>query len=265
MEYQACLEQMRRVRPRVHCLTNAVTMTDVANVLLSAGGSAIMGQHPEEAAEITAVCQATLLNIGTPSEQKFAACAEAGAQANRLGHPVVLDPVGVGVSQFRQKQLRRLLHNVPVSCIRCNPAEAYTLLDFRVAQSGVESGVAIDDVQRRALAVKLAQTYHCTVLLSGKIDTISDGRRTAQIGGGDDRTRRITGAGCMLSALCALMLGAGLDSWDAVYAASRLWKTSAYLAGCKTDENGGGMGSFHQYLMDAVDQVRGDEKKGWNE
>jgi hydroxyethylthiazole kinase len=254
---------MRTRHPRVHCLTNAVTMTDVANVLLAAGGSAIMGQHPDEAAEITAVCQATLLNIGTPDETKFAAFAAAGREANRLGHPVVLDPVGVGVSRFRREQTKELLQKISISILRCNPAEAYTLLGFRVPQSGVESGVTVTDEQQRQLAEELAQAYHCAVLLSGKIDTISDGSHTVAFGGGDARIARVTGGGCMLSALCALFSGAGLDSMEAACAASRFWKTSAWRAGADIERCQGGMGQFHLALFDAVDQLRGREEEGW--
>ena len=47
---------------KVHCLTNPVTMQSVANVLLAAGGSAVMAQDEQEVEEITAICQATLLN-----------------------------------------------------------------------------------------------------------------------------------------------------------------------------------------------------------
>ena len=51
---------------KIHCLTNPVTMQDVANILLAAGGSPIMGQDPEEAEEIARLCQAVLLNTGEP-------------------------------------------------------------------------------------------------------------------------------------------------------------------------------------------------------
>ena len=261
--YFDCIRRMRASQPRVHCLTNSVTMTDVANVLLAAGGSAIMGSHPAEAAEITAICQATLLNLGTPDESKFAACTAAGREANRLHHPVVLDPVGVGVSAFRREQTERLLHEISVDVIRCNPAETYTLLGFRVTQSGVESGVEITDEKRKQLASRLAQTYRCAVLLSGRIDTISDGEQTVQYGGGDDRIARITGGGCMLSALCALFCGAGLDGFSSACAASRLWKASAWRAGRETDRRQAGMGQFHTALFDAVDLLRGGEEEGW--
>ena len=54
---------------KVHCLTNPVTMQSVANVLLAAGGSAVMAQDEQEVEEITAICQATLLNTGVPKER----------------------------------------------------------------------------------------------------------------------------------------------------------------------------------------------------
>lgn len=40
---------------KVHCLTNPVTMQSVANVLLAAGGSAVMAQDEQEVEEITAI------------------------------------------------------------------------------------------------------------------------------------------------------------------------------------------------------------------
>ena len=42
--------------PKIHCLTNPVTMQDVANLLLAAGGSAVMGQDKQEVEEITSFC-----------------------------------------------------------------------------------------------------------------------------------------------------------------------------------------------------------------
>ena len=98
--------------PKIHCLTNPVTMQDVANILLAAGGSAVMGQDTQEVCEITSFCQGTLLNTGVPDTAKIQACILAGQQANALGHPVVLDPVGAGASTFRKKELKKLLGTV---------------------------------------------------------------------------------------------------------------------------------------------------------
>ena len=66
----------------VHMITNYVTVKDVVNIVLAAGGSAICADAPEEAADITAVSDALLINIGTPSVKGLAAMLIAGKKAN---------------------------------------------------------------------------------------------------------------------------------------------------------------------------------------
>lgn len=63
-----------------------------------------MAQDEQEVEEITAICQATLLNTGVPDERKIRSCILAGKCANRLGHPVVLDPVGAGASKSGERR-----------------------------------------------------------------------------------------------------------------------------------------------------------------
>ncbi|MDO5423974.1 MAG: hydroxyethylthiazole kinase [Eubacteriales bacterium] len=241
---------------KVHCLTNPVTMQEVVNVLLAAGGSAIMAQDPAEVEEITAFCDATLLNTGVPDAEKFRSCILAGKRADALGHPVILDPVGVGASAFRKQELQKLLSEVPVSLIRCNQEEACTLLHMRMGHpGGVESAVRFGQGRQTEIAEKLAKTYDCTVLVSGETDVVSDGRWSVQICGGDARIARITGSGCMLSALCALLCGAGLPAWEAACRAAKIWKKSAERAGIRTEESHGGIGSFRIFLFDEVDRL----------
>ena len=55
MERNEILAAILRKQPKIHCLTNPVTMNDVANILLAAGGSAVMAQDEQEAAEITSL------------------------------------------------------------------------------------------------------------------------------------------------------------------------------------------------------------------
>ncbi len=255
-------ERLRRAAPKIHCLTNPVSMQDMANLLLAAGGSAIMAQDPEEVQEITSFCQATLLNTGVPDREKFLACTAAGMQANKLGHPVVLDPVGVGASRFRRKHMELLLNKVHPSIIRCNQEEAYTLLHMQTGVSGgVESAVSVGQREQEVTAEKLAGMYQCTAFISGEIDVISDGERLCVLSGGDRRMARLTGSGCMLSALCALFCGAGLSSYEAACAAGSIWKESSRIAGERTEKIQGGMGSFHRHLFDALDRLCNESKE----
>lgn len=248
------VQQLQKAAPKVHCLTNPVSMRDVANVLLAAGGSAIMGEDQLEVQELTAFCQATLLNTGVPNEEKLCACMIAGIKANELEHPIVLDPVGVGASQFRSRTMKVMLDKVEPSIIRCNQEEACALLNMeRTSLGGVESSIVLGEDMQLKLAKMLAQTYSCTALISGEADAVSDGERSALVTGGDARITRITGSGCMLSALCALFSGTGLAPYEAACAAGSIWKDSAYLAGVRTDQKQEGIGSFYIYLLDALD------------
>ncbi|MCD8098717.1 MAG: hydroxyethylthiazole kinase [Lachnospiraceae bacterium] len=243
-------------RPAVHCLTNPVTTQDTANILLAAGGSAIMAQEPAEAAEITAICQATLLNTGVPDREKFEACILAGKRAMELGHPIVLDPVGAGASNFRREELAKLLSQLQVSIIRCNQEEARVLLGLRnITSGGVESSVVLPAAEQETLARNLAQAYRCVTLVSGNTDAISDGEHVVLLTEGDSRISRLTGGGCMLSALCALLCAEGLPAFDAAQTAGLLWRESAAEAGRRTDREQGGMGTFHQYLFDAAEKA----------
>lgn len=262
------MNQWKNLNPKIHCLTNPAAMQDTANVLLAAGGSAIMAQDPEEVKEITAFCQAALLNTGVPDKRKFEACILTGKTANALGRPVVLDPVGAGASRFRRSWIKKLLEQVNVSIIRCNQEEACNLLQdlaadewltqkglLQIDKGGVESAVSLTETELRELVCRLGKACRCTVLISGKIDAVSDGICTEIITGGDERIRRVTGSGCMLSALCALFCGYGWEAAEAAEKASRIWKESAHRAGNKTDCARGGIGSFHGYLLDAVEAL----------
>lgn len=282
MQESEIKRQVRETEPKVHCITNYVTMQDVANIVLAAGGSAIMAQDKAETAEITEICQATLLNTGTPDKDKIQACICAGSRANELGHPVILDPAGAGASAFRRNLLRELLSCVKISVIRCNQEEAKTLLDLkrdglpenenpligrnpallaeRPVSGGVESVLCLTEEEAVRLAGAAAQACQCVVLISGEKDIVSDGRNHVILTGGDARIRRITGGGCMLSALCALFCGAAYSAnadlrlFDAVCAAGKVWKECTEAAGKKCEEQGGGIGTFHMLLFDMLEQ-----------
>lgn len=259
MEKREILAALHRKQPKIHCLTNPVTMNDVANILLAAGGSAVMAQDEQEATEITTFCQGTLLNTGVPDDAKIRACILAGKRANQLGHPVVLDPVGVGSSSFRQRELRKLLEQVHPSVIRCNQEEAAVLCSFHSEQEshfshgGVESSLHIDAQDLAQLAQTAARLYNCTFFITGKTDVVSDGTQTVFLGGGNPRLCRITGGGCMLSALCALFCCSGASAFEAASTAGQLWKEISEEAGKRTDQNGGGIGQFHMFLMDITE------------
>lgn len=243
---------LRQRGPMVHAVSNLVTANDCANLLLAVGARPIMAQAPQEAAEITAACAATVLNLGTPEDAKFRACALAGREANRLGHPLILDPVGVGASRYRLEETHKLLEQIHPTLLRANPAEAAALLGWTAPERGVDSLQAHPSPD---LAQALAQRLGCTVLLTGAEDLVSDGEQSFILSGGSRRLRQITGAGCMLSVLCGA-LSTVADPLTAAVNASWGWKCCAAGAEAQIGPEGG-LGQLHTALLDQAGRLDG--------
>lgn len=242
------LDQFRAKAPLIHCISNLVTIQDCANILLAAGGRPIMAQEPQEVEEISAHCQATVLNTGTPSDQKFLACQLAGQAANRVHHPVILDPVGVGASSYRLVRTSCLLETVSPTVIRGNLGEVQALLKMSSVETGVDCISEGDLEQRKGCALRLARALDCVVFLSGATDVVTDGQRMALITGGDSRMRQVTGAGCMLSVLLGGFTAVSSDSFAAALCAGGFWKGCAAFAA----RSGPGAGAFHAGLFDGA-------------
>ena len=195
------LDEVRRRRPLIHCVSNIVTANDCANLALAVGASPMMAQAPEEMEAISAVSDVTVLNTGTPDAEKFRACRICAASAR---HPVVLDPVGVGASPWRLGQVRALLDLFTPSILRVNLGEARALLGTDGQEQGVDSPLSASREARRDTAMDLARRRGTAVLLSGPEDLITDGARVWCVTGGSGRMSLVTGTGCMLSVLCGV-------------------------------------------------------------
>lgn len=195
------LRRNRSVSPMVHCITNAVSANDCANLLLASGASPIMAETPEEVEEIVALCSGLVLNLGMPNPRKVDAMLKAGSAANRMNRPVVLDPVGVGSSSFRNDAARRILEGVQVCVIRGNVSEIEALADGSAGHRGVDDDGHISAEDAAAAARRLANRTGAVVVMTGRADIVTDGRTGYRVLNGCPMMRLVTGAGCQLSAL----------------------------------------------------------------
>ena len=243
----AQLEEVRRRRPLIHCVSNLVTANDCANLALAVGASPMMAQAPEEMESISSLSDATVLNTGTPDAEKFRACRICAASAH---HPVVLDPVGVGSSPWRLEQVLALLEVSTPAILRVNLGEAQALLGDNGREQGVDSPLAASRAERRDTAAALARRYQTAVLLSGAEDLITDGERGWRVTGGSGGMSRITGTGCMLSVLCGVFAAVEPDAALAAALASAFWKICGGRA--EVLAAGRGSGSFRAALLDAA-------------
>ena len=66
-----CNESVRSQVPLVHCITNYVTVNDVANALLACGGSPIMADDIGEVADSTSISNALVLGGLSSAQQQI--------------------------------------------------------------------------------------------------------------------------------------------------------------------------------------------------
>ena len=76
--FEKILKNVHEKTPLVHCITNYVTVNDVANAILACGASPIMADDLKEVEEITSICNATYINIGTLNERTVESMIKAG-------------------------------------------------------------------------------------------------------------------------------------------------------------------------------------------
>ena len=255
MDFGKAFAAVRRETPLVQCITNFVTVNDCANMILAAGGSPTMAEHPLEAHEAVRKARALVCNMG--AIDKAEAMLRAGREANRLGTPVILDPVGAGGTQLRRDTVKRLLEEVHFSVIRGNASEIRYLAGQQTTGSGVDVSVP-DEITEENLseamkmASELAKRLDAVIAISGKIDVISDGKRTCVLRNGCATMARITGSGCMLTALIGAFCGANEDRFLAACSAMAAMGVSGEIAEEKRLLHGTGNATFRNDLIDAV-------------
>lgn len=266
MDFGKTFAAVRRETPLVQCITNFVTVNDCANIILAAGGSPTMASHPLEVQEAVRKAQALVCNMG--AIDKVEAMVLAGQEANRLEKPVVLDPVGAGGTQLRRDAVNRLLEEVHFSVIRGNASEIRYLAGQQTTGSGVDVSVP-DEITEENLrevikmASELAKRLNTVIAISGKLDVISDGKRTCVLRNGCATMARITGSGCMLTALMGAFCGANEDRFLAACAAMAAMGISGEIAEEKRLLLGTGNATFRNDLIDAVFNLTEEQlKKG---
>lgn len=232
------ITKIRENKPLIHNITNIVVANFTANGLLALGAKPVMASAPEEVAEMTKAANALVLNLGTLNREHFKSMLISGKTANEKRIPVVLDPVGVGATRFRTESAQQLLREVKVNFIRGNAAEIANLVGEKWEIRGVEAGRTNGNITN--LAILAAQKLQATVIVTGKEDTITDGQTTYLVRNGHPLLTKVTGTGCLLSAVIGAFAAEESDPLMATVFALTTYGIAAEIAAAKTAELGPG-------------------------
>ena len=257
------LEKVRTSSPLIHNITNYVTVNDVANALLACGGSPIMADEPEDAEEITCICNGLNINIGTLNARTIDAMFRAGHKAQELGHVLLLDPVGAGASTIRTRTASNLLQALKFDVIRGNASEIKTLVKGSGTTHGVDADKA-DSVSDDNLAFMVkfvkdfARSSGAIVALTGAIDLVADSERCFAIRNGRPEMGRITGTGCMLSGIMTAFIAANPEHKLEASAAAVCMMGLAGEIGYSRLQEGEGNSTYRNRIIDAIYNMTGE-------
>ena len=238
------LKNVRDFHPLIHNITNYVTVNDVANILLACGASPIMADEPEEAEEITSICNGLNINIGTLNSRTIPAMLAAGKKAEELGHVLLLDPVGAGASRLRTDTALNLINNIQFDVIRDADAK--------------------DEIQKDNLeqAISFIQTFAketgSIIAVTGAIDIVANKDTAYVIQNGRAEMGKITGTGCQLSGLITAFLAANQQhSLEAAATAVTVMGIAGEI-GWSYMQTGDGNSTYRNRIIDAVYHMDGD-------
>ena len=155
-----------------------------------------------------------------------------------------------------------MMERIRFTVIRGNISEVKTL----VLGSGSTKGVDADEKDQLnasnrdsviRFAREFAEEHETVVAITGPTDVISDGRRVCLIHNGHPMMSRITGTGCMLSAMTTAYLAANpYDPFEAVCAAVCAMGLAGELAHRRLGPQDGNA-SYRNYIIDAIYHMSG--------
>lgn len=249
---------IRDCTPLILNITNYVAMNFTAGALLAAGASPLMSLWPEEMEDLTARCDALVVNIGCVDAQQSDAMRTAVRAAKSFGKPWVLDPAGVGASKARGRLCNELIGLNAPAIIRGNASEICCLALGRQSGRGVDSTLESDEALESAK--EFASRTGTVISMSGKIDYITDGIRTETVHNGHALMPRVTAMGCTSSALTGAFAAVDKDMvCSATNAAALMGRCGEIAAGVcrnslegKSPEDFIGTGSFATAFIDAL-------------
>lgn len=297
-------------QPLIHLITSPIAINDCANAILAVGGRPICAEHPEEVQGITEISRALGVSLANITDARLRSIKISGETARHVGIPSVIDVVGVSCSRLRMDAAASFIKQARPTVIKGNASEITALAEEllgkamperEAAETGKDhadaraAGVDVADIDRvragdevtinRMLKIssQLSKLTGSTVLVSGEVDIVSDGKVGALLENGVPELGRVTGTGCLLNALVDTYLSETCDGFTAAMLAAATLGIAGELAyaqcagrladektavkyGCDTVGNKQssriGLGSFHICLIDALSYMTDDDIKG---
>ncbi|KTG27701.1 hydroxyethylthiazole kinase [Haloferax profundi] len=249
---ESALSAVSETTPLVNSVTNEVTVNDVANITLHWGGLPVMSDDEREVADMVAIADGCLLNMGTVSATGEETMLTAGEAANDTGVPLVVDPVGVGATPTRTRVADRLVTDLDVDVLNGNYGEISAIAGDDAEVRGVESVGEYGDIA--VSSIVCARKTGAVVVASGETDIVATDEEAFEVHTGHPMMGNVVGTGCMQGVTLAVFAAAMDDPLQAALSATAAYGLAGELAA------DGSFGAYHgpaSYKIAFLDAVAG--------
>ena len=154
------------------------------------------------------------------------------------------------------KWLQRFFDSVHVDIIKGNYSEIAKLAGENAQTKGVEATSISANPMK--IAKEFANSTSSVVVMTGKEDIISDGKKTYIVRNGHEQMGTIVGTGCMAASVIGLFASVNPDYCDASKDALSYFGVAGELAAAKSN----GPGSFKVNLYDEVFNLSDEKAEG---
>ena len=264
MKLYKALENVRNKNPLIQNITNYVSSNDCANILLACGASPVMTNDIDDSIDIASISDGLVLNIGTLNKQIVNSMISTGKIANKLNHPIILDPVGVGISKLRTDSVKSLINNLKISIIRGNVSEIKFLTNNGECPKGVDAKEnTIENLYDISKSFKeLSKKLNSIIIATGEVDIITDGNKICFCKNGNPYMKKVSGTGCQLSSVISAFVSSNLDMFVASISAVCSYGICGEVAFSRMNFLDGNS-SYRDYIIDAMCNLNSEifEKK----
>lgn len=229
----------------IHIINNEVSRAFVADGVLAYGGSPMMSENPLEFEALHRHSSALVINLGMIDPLKKTVIMSACKSAAKFGLPIGIDPVGIHISPWRLEVFHEIMANFKIAYVRGNQDEVYSgMINY---DYGTDKTLEAEHFFDLSVFKSKLHESETVWLVTGEQDYILGCGRSGVTSGGTSQLRKISGAGCLLSALVAVNLTRELTVFDASF------KASCDLKRAAQELEEGGIGTLKMKILNGLE------------
>ena len=252
-------DALREINPIVQMLHNYVSANECADGAIAIGASPIITASVQESEQVAFRANAISMNAATINDSQSESMILAGTMANDANIPIVFDPAGASFSKYRAQTILKILNKIKVSVIKGNYSEIAFLAGENVSSKGLDAFEA-DEYDCVNVALKLADKYSCTVILTSKTDIIADSTDVVKVFNGTPMLQKFFCSGDMIGVIAAAYCGISRNFLTAATAAASMVSLAGELA-AENLSNDLDLGTFKTNFFNQLSKIDSDTIK----